>query len=96
MTPTAAVNNQRPNLLGAAQVSRTNLVGVVRHLLYDRGFGFVEGSDGYDYFFHWTALNRKTKHFRNLKEGEKVTFDIEDDSRNRGFRVCSNSMMVNE
>lgn len=87
-------SNQRPNLLAGAQTQLEALSGTIRHLLYDRGFGFVEGADGYDYFFHWTAVNRKCKQFRNLKEGEQVTFDIEDDTNKRGYRVKPNSLVV--
>lgn len=87
-------SNQRPNLLGAAQTQTTGLTGTLRHMLYDRGFGFVEGSDGYDYFFHWTAVSRKCKQFRNLKEGDVVKFDIEDDPSGRGYRVKSNSLTL--
>jgi cold shock CspA family protein len=38
------------------------------------GFGFIEGSDGRDYFFHWTELDKFSKQFRNLKEHESVEF----------------------
>ena len=85
-------SNQRPNLLGPAQVQTTGLVGTIRHILYDRGFMFVEGEDGYDYFSHWTGVSRKCKQFRNIKEGEVVIFDIEDDPNGRGFRVKANSL----
>lgn len=87
-------SNQRPNLLGAAQTKTEGLIGTIRHLLYDRGFGFIEGEDGYDYFFHWTAVNRKCKQFRNLHEGEKVSFNIEDDPNKRGFRVVPNTLIT--
>jgi len=89
-------SNQRPNLTGSAQTQKDSLKGTIRHLLYDRGFGFVEGDDGYDYFFHWTAVNRKCKQFRNLKEGDKVTFDIEEDTKLRGYRARANSLMTVE
>lgn len=87
-------SNQRPNLLGAAQTELRGLKGTIRHLLYDRGFGFIEGDDGYDYFFHWTAVNRKCRQFRNIHEGEKVSFDIEDSPSGKGYRVVSNSLMI--
>lgn len=86
--------NQNPNLLGESQGPREGLTGKVRHILYDRGFMFVEGDDGFDYFCHWTGLSRKTKTFRQLGEGDRVAFDIEDDPQNRGFRVKANSLIA--
>ena len=94
MTERREQNNQNPNLLGPAQEKRVDLTGKVRHILYDRGFMFVEGDDGYDYFSHWTGLNRSTKLFRHIREGDRVMFDIEDDPQQRGYRVCANSLRV--
>lgn len=45
--------------------------------LTDKGFGFInqEGSDK-DVFFHASALNEVE--FNDLREGDAVTFDVED------------------
>jgi len=40
----------------------------------NKGFGFIEGVDGRDYFFHWTELDKFSKQFRNLKVNELVSF----------------------
>lgn len=40
----------------------------------NKGFGFIEGDDGRDYFFHWSELSKFSKHFRNLAPGDSVTF----------------------
>jgi len=40
----------------------------------NKGFGFIEGTDGRDYFFHWSELSKFSKHFRNLTPGDVVTF----------------------
>lgn len=40
----------------------------------NKGFGFIEGIDGRDYFFHWTELDKFSKQFRNLNIGEAVNF----------------------
>lgn len=37
-------------------------------------FGFIEGADGTDYFFHWTMLATTSKTFRQLEEGFTVEF----------------------
>lgn len=40
----------------------------------NQGFGFIEAVDGRDYFFHWSQLNKFSKHFRNLTVGDEVEF----------------------
>jgi len=40
----------------------------------NKGFGFIEGTDGRDYFFHWSELTKFSKQFRNLSPGDKVQF----------------------
>ncbi len=41
--------------------------------LTDKGFGFIEGADGRDIFFHMSALNGVT--FDELREGQKVSYE---------------------
>ena len=52
--------------------------GVVKE--YDRlkGFGFIAGDDGEDYFVHVSGLRENLKG-RGLKGGQKVSFDIDRD-----------------
>ena len=40
-----------------------------------KGFGFIEQDEGPDVFVHHTGIN--TTGFKSLKEGDKVTFDVE-------------------
>lgn len=40
----------------------------------NQGFGFIEGEDGRDYFFHWTELDKFAIQFRNLRQGQSVDF----------------------
>ena len=49
------------------------LNGTIKRLVNGKGFGFVESSDGSEYFFHQSACYQVQ--FDNLREGEAVTFD---------------------
>lgn len=49
--------------------------GVVKWFNDEKGFGFIEQEGGPDVFVHHTAISATG--FRSLKEGEKVTFDVE-------------------
>lgn len=50
------------------------MIGSVKRLTRDRGFGFIQGEDGNDYFFHRSEL-RGGLTFDALKEGQRVTFE---------------------
>ena len=39
------------------------LKGVIKKYNHEKGWGFIEGEDGYDYFFHVS----------NIRSGQKVT-----------------------
>jgi CspA family cold shock protein len=50
--------------------------GTVKKVIADRGFGFITGEDGKDYFFHRFGLQASLD-FDRLVGGERVEFDIE-------------------
>ncbi len=54
--------------------------GTVKKIVADRGFGFITGEDGKDYFFHRDGLDSSLD-FDRLSGGEKVSFDIESSPR---------------
>lgn len=56
--------------------------GVIKKLISDKGFGFisVEGQEK-DLFFHSNSL--VGVQFADLKEGDKVTFDVEDSPKGK-------------
>jgi CspA family cold shock protein len=45
--------------------------GTVKRLVSEKGFGFVAGQDGNEYFFHQSSCTE----FDSLREGQSVTFD---------------------
>ena len=49
--------------------------GTVKWFDERKGFGFIEQEDGPDVFVHHSAISGNG--FKTLKEGEKITFDIE-------------------
>jgi len=50
--------------------------GTIRKIVADRGFGFITGEDGKDYFFHRDGLDSSID-FDRLVGGERVEFQIE-------------------
>ena len=50
------------------------LKGTVKWFNEEKGFGFIQGEDGNDYFAHFSQINKEG--FKTLKEGEEVTFEV--------------------
>jgi CspA family cold shock protein len=54
--------------------------GIVKFFNAQKGFGFiVQDNGGPDVFVHISAVERSGMH--NLNEGQKLTFDVQTDSR---------------
>jgi CspA family cold shock protein len=60
--------------------------GTVKFYNHQKGFGFIQPDDGgKDVFVHATALERAGMH--SLNEGQKVTFDTQEDRRSGKIAV---------
>jgi len=51
--------------------------GNVKFFNEGKGFGFIAGEDGKEYFVHITGLSEGT----NLQDNDAVTFDVEEGDR---------------
>lgn len=58
--------------------------GIVKWFDPKKGYGFIRGSDGKDYFVHASCLTEETI---NIFDGTKVTFDTE--STLKGIRAIN-------
>lgn len=48
--------------------------GTIKKLVSERGFGFIAGEDGAEYFFHRSGT---VDDFDSLRGGEHITFEVE-------------------
>ena len=65
--------------------------GTVKWFNAEKGYGFISTDEGgEDVFVHFSAIANQG--FKTLSEGQKVTFDIEQDPKNssklRAANVC--------
>lgn len=63
--------------------------GTVKWFNSAKGFGFISREDGGgDVFVHFSAIQGDG--YKELQEGQKVSFDLEDDTRNgKGERAVN-------
>ena len=53
--------------------------GKVKWFNAEKGFGFIESSEGNDVFVHFSAI--QTDGFKTLEEGQEVSFEIVEGNR---------------
>ena len=53
--------------------------GTVKWFNQKKGFGFIVGEDGKDYFVHFTGIAREG--FKTLEQNQSVTFDISNNDK---------------
>ena len=61
--------------------------GTVKFFNAQKGFGFITGADGQDYFVHFSAI--QTDGHKSLAEAEPVQFDLEDNPRTGKTNACN-------
>lgn len=67
--------------------------GTVKWFNEQKGFGFISNDEGgADVFVHFSSI--MADGFKTLKEGQKVTFEIEEDSHNNGKSRAANVCVV--
>lgn len=67
--------------------------GTVKWFNNGKGYGFIENEEGgEDIFVHYSSI--QIDGFKTLKEGQKVTFDIEDDPKNEDKKRAANVQIV--
>lgn len=66
--------------------------GTVKWFNGEKGFGFITPSDGgKDLFVHFSAI--KGSGYRNLEEGQRVSFDAEEGKNGKGPQAVNVSVI---
>jgi CspA family cold shock protein len=61
--------------------------GTVKWFNATKGYGFIAQENGEDVFVHFSAI--QASGYRELQEGQRVTFDVENDPRGKGLRAAN-------
>ena len=51
------------------------MTGKISRVIAEKGFGFIAGEDGKEYFMHRSAI-RDGSVFEQLRDGQPVTFEV--------------------
>ena len=63
------------------------MTGTIRTLRVDKGFGFIKGETGQEYFFHQSAIYGEG--IADLREGDGVEFEVSDGPKGPRARASS-------
>ena len=61
--------------------------GTVKWFNNQKGFGFISDEQGNDVFVHYSGI--QSNGFKSLEEGQKVSFEIENDARSNKSRAVN-------
>ena len=89
----AELNGKQPQSFGAvlprlpiSPGGTTVPHGTIKKIISEKGFGFIEGSNGKDIFFHRSVV--ADSGFSALKKGQLIEFEFaEDDGNGKGPRA---------
>src|SRR2546421_597610 len=70
----SAPRRKRTELADRAAEKDKTMTGTIAKVMSDKGFGFIQGEDGQEYFMHRSAV-RDGSVFEQLREGQTVVFD---------------------
>ena len=61
--------------------------GTVKWFNATKGYGFIAQEKGEDVFVHFSAI--QSGGYRELYEGQRVQFEVENDPRGKGLRAAN-------
>src|SRR5207245_7682538 len=70
----SAPRRKRTELADRAAERDKTMTGTIAKVMSDKGFGFIQGEDGQEYFMHRSAV-RDGSVFEQLREGQTVVFE---------------------
>ena len=56
--------------------------GKIKKIVHDKGFGFIEGPNRQDVFFHHSSVANGG--FDDLAQGQEVEFEVDEDGGGKG------------
>jgi cold shock CspA family protein/uncharacterized LabA/DUF88 family protein len=83
------------NHQGNGQRVGETLKGAIKAKISDRGFGFIKGDDGQDYYFHLTDLQEGLE-FEDLEKGLSVAFEVKKEPYQEKTGAAQNVRHLNE
>lgn len=67
--------------------------GTVKWFNVEKGYGFITNDDTKeDIFVHFSAIQKEG--YKSLEEGQKVTFDVEEDPKNSSKKRAANVVVL--
>jgi CspA family cold shock protein len=61
--------------------------GTVKWFNSTKGYGFIAQDEGEDVFVHFSVI--QATGYKELREGQRVQFDVEDNPSGRGLRAVN-------